>query len=167
MWCYQKSQLPQEIFWTDSAAVLGYIRNQSRKFNMFVANRVEIIWENSCDSQWFHVKTKANPADYCSREINKTYTKATEIWLNGPPFSDFLTHGSIQQMPTWLPMWRAKSLYHISTSLQTWFFLPLQKFKTIKIKLEKNTYTQANMCLLHISRNFKDIFKYICFTLYL
>ena len=70
-------------------------------------------------------------------------------------------------MPTWLPMWKAKSCYHIDTFLPTWFFLPLQKFKTIKIKLEKNTYTQANMCLLHISRNFKDIFKSICFTLYL
>ena len=38
-------------------------------------------------------------------------------------------------------------------------FLLLEKFKTIKIKPEKNTYTQANTCLLHISRNFKDIFK--------
>ena len=62
---------------------------------------------------------------------------------------------------------KAKSLYHIGTFLSMWFFLPLQKFRTIKIKLEKNTYTQANMCLQHISRNFKDIFKYICFTLYL
>ena len=43
-----------------------------------------------------------------------------------------------------------------------------QKFKTIKIKPEKiPLYTQTNACLLHISRNFKDIFKYICFTLYL
>ena len=37
----------------------------------------------------------------------------------------------------------------------------------INIKPEKNPYTQANMCLVHISRNFKDIFKDICFTLYL
>ena len=51
--------------------------------------------------------------------------------------------------------------------LPTWFFLPHQKFKTIKIKLEKKTYTQVNTCLLHISRNLKDIFKYICFSLYL
>ena len=46
-------------------------------------------------------------------------------------------------------------------------FLPLRKFRTIKKKLEKNSYTQTNVCLLHISRNFKDIFKYICFTFYL
>ena len=53
----------REIVWTDSEAVLGYIRNQSRKFKVFIANRVEIICENSCDSQWFNVNTKANPAD--------------------------------------------------------------------------------------------------------
>ena len=33
--------------------------------------------------------------------------------------------------------------------------------------MEKDSYTQTNPCLRHISRNFKDIFKYICFTLYL
>ena len=44
--------------------------------------------------------------------------------------------------------------------------LPLQKFKTIKIKPEKNPYPQTNTCLRHISRNFKCIFKYVCFALY-
>ena len=51
---------------------------------MFVANRVEIIRENSCDSQWFHVNTKENPADYFSRGIDVINTKATETWFNGP-----------------------------------------------------------------------------------
>ena len=32
----------KEIFWTDSE-VLGYIRNESRKFKVFVANRIEMI----------------------------------------------------------------------------------------------------------------------------
>ena len=46
------------------------------------------------------------------------------------------------------------------------FFLPLQKFKTTKIKLEKNPYIQANTCLLHVSRILK-IFSNLCifFTL--
>ena len=52
----------------------------------------------------------------------------------------FLTHG-IRQMPTRLPTWKAKSLYHVGYFLLTWFILPL--------------------------KNCKDIFKYICFTLYL
>ena len=81
-------QIPitRETFWTDSEAVLGYIRNQARKFKVFVANRVEVMRENSHDSQWFHVNTKANPADYCSRGIDVNNTKATETWFNGPSF---------------------------------------------------------------------------------
>ena len=46
-----------QIFWTNSEAVLSYIRNQLGEFKVFVSNRVEIIRENSCDSQWFHVNT--------------------------------------------------------------------------------------------------------------
>ena len=46
-------------------------------------------------------------------------------------------------------------------------FLSLQKFKTIKIKPEKNPFNQTNTCLLRISRNFENIFKHICFTPYL
>ena len=60
--------------------------NQSRKFKVFVANRVEIIRENSHDSHRFYVNTKANPADYCSRGIDVNNTKATETWFNGPSF---------------------------------------------------------------------------------
>ena len=92
-------QLPitREIFWTDSEAVLGYIRNQPRKLKVFVANTVEIIKENSCDSQWFHVNTKANPTDYCSRGINVNNTKATETWFNGPSYGNQNQPGLLQE----------------------------------------------------------------------
>ena len=73
-------------------------------------------------------------------------------------FSVFLTHIRIQQMWTWLLLWKAKSLYNVGF-VSVLFFLPLQKFKTIKIKREKNPYTQTNKCILHISRNFKDMRK--------
>ena len=44
------------------------------------------------------------------------------IYINNTCSSDnavFLTHVSIQQMPTWLPTWKAKSLYHFGTFLLT------------------------------------------------
>ena len=47
----------------------------------------------------------------------------------------FLTHVGIRQMPTWLPTWKAKSLYHVGNFLPTWVFVPLQKSKTIKIPI--------------------------------
>ena len=33
----------KEIFWTDSEVTLGYIRNKSKKFKIFVAYRIELI----------------------------------------------------------------------------------------------------------------------------
>ena len=82
-------QLPitKEICWTDSEAVLGYIRNQSRKFKVFVANRVQIIHENCCDSQWFSVNTKANPVGYCSRGIDFLW-KSESTWTSNRKFFD-------------------------------------------------------------------------------
>ena len=37
----------KETFWTDSEVVLGYIRNESRKFKVFVANRIEMIRDHT------------------------------------------------------------------------------------------------------------------------
>ncbi|XP_071802646.1 uncharacterized protein [Asterias amurensis] len=37
----------EEIFWTDSQVVLGYINNEARRFHTFVANRVQMIREST------------------------------------------------------------------------------------------------------------------------
>ena len=37
----------KETFWTDSEIVLEYIQNESRKFKVFVANRIEIIRDHT------------------------------------------------------------------------------------------------------------------------
>ena len=37
----------REHFWTDSQVVLGYINNESKRFKVFVANRVQLIHDNS------------------------------------------------------------------------------------------------------------------------
>ena len=58
----------KEAFWTDSQAVLGYIANESRKFKIFVANRIEMI-KGLDPSQWFYVSSKENPADHSSRGV--------------------------------------------------------------------------------------------------
>ena len=36
-----------ETFWTDSKVVLGYINNNTKKFKIFVANRIQQIHESS------------------------------------------------------------------------------------------------------------------------
>lgn len=60
-------RIDNELFWTDSKVVLGYISNESRRFHMFISNRVQEIQECTNRSQWRYVDTKQNPADKASR----------------------------------------------------------------------------------------------------
>lgn len=56
-----------EWFWTDSSVVLGYIANNTRRFHVFVANRVQQIRDVSEPYQWNYVSSSDNPADIASR----------------------------------------------------------------------------------------------------
>ena len=73
--------ISESTFWTDSTIVLGYIRNEDRRFKTFVANRVSKIRDVSSPHQWRHVSTKNNPADDGSRG-----TADLTRWLSGPDF---------------------------------------------------------------------------------
>lgn len=74
------------IYWTDSTVVLQYIRNESRRFQTFVANRVAMIHEESTPRQWRHVDTSSNPADVSSRGAKGCELHKMELWLHGPEF---------------------------------------------------------------------------------
>ena len=74
------------IFWTDSTIVLQYIRNEARRFQTFVANRLSVIHDASSPCQWRHVDSLRNPADYASRGFSITETEKLRHWLNGPSF---------------------------------------------------------------------------------
>ena len=73
-------------YWTDSMIVLKYIANEKRRFVTFVANRVAVIRQESEPSQWHHVRSELNPADYVSRGIKASETKKLEKWKNGADF---------------------------------------------------------------------------------
>jgi len=77
--------IDQEYFWTDSKVVLGYIANESRRFHVFVANRVQEIQENTSVDQWKYVESKQNPADEASRSL-KTQELLNSRLLTGPEF---------------------------------------------------------------------------------
>ena len=57
------------VFWTDSKVVLGYISNDSRRFKVFLANRVQQIQNATSPQQWNHVESEDNPADDASRGL--------------------------------------------------------------------------------------------------
>ena len=73
------------IFWTDSMIVRNYIRNESRRFQTYVANRVTEIRELTFPHQWRHCPGAINPADYASRGLRIEEFFRSERWLNGPP----------------------------------------------------------------------------------
>lgn len=73
-----------EWFWTDSNIVLGYISNESRRFHVFVSNRVQQILDYTAPEQWKYIDTNSNPADIASRGSSAKELVDNTMWLNGP-----------------------------------------------------------------------------------
>ena len=76
----------EEMFWTDSEVVLGYISTNARRFHVFVANRVQQIRDHCTTEQWRHVKTTENPGDCASRGVGVEDLLQHSSWLDGPSF---------------------------------------------------------------------------------
>ncbi|KAJ8028733.1 hypothetical protein HOLleu_31057 [Holothuria leucospilota] len=82
-----------EYFWTDSQVVLGYIKNDARRFHVYVANRVQQIRDVTDCSQWNFVRSSENPSDHASRGLT-VEELCKSNWLSGPDFlwqREFLT----------------------------------------------------------------------------
>ena len=76
-------------FFTDSAIARAYINNESKRFKVFVANRMSEIRQHSSFDQWHHSDGKQNPADILSRGCD--VEKMPSNWFYGPHFlSQFL-----------------------------------------------------------------------------
>ncbi|XP_053406602.1 uncharacterized protein LOC128559321 [Mercenaria mercenaria] len=73
-------------FWTDSMIVLGYIKNENRRFKTFVGNRISEIHDVTSRDQWRHVDTASNPADVASRGMHASDFKTMKFWMHGPEF---------------------------------------------------------------------------------
>lgn len=65
--------------------MLGYIKNEARRFHVFVANRVQKIRDSTDPRQWFYVETSQNPADCASRGL-KVADLMDSSRLIGPKF---------------------------------------------------------------------------------
>ncbi|XP_047741664.1 uncharacterized protein LOC125179586 [Hyalella azteca] len=69
--CVQREiefNLDKRYFWSDSTTVLSYIRNDSRRFQRFVANKVAYVRTWSDAGDWRHVPSEHNPADLLKLE---------------------------------------------------------------------------------------------------
>lgn len=72
------------FFWSDSTAVLGWIKGKPQHHKTFVANRITEIQYNTNPSQWYHVVSNENPADCASRGLNPVHLLNHTIWWEGP-----------------------------------------------------------------------------------
>ncbi|KAM4591910.1 uncharacterized protein PAE49_019480 [Odontesthes bonariensis] len=72
-------------YYTDSKVVLGYVHNVTRRFYVYVSNRVERIRKFSSPEQWHYVPTDQNPADVATRSVTTALLSHTS-WLTGPKF---------------------------------------------------------------------------------
>lgn len=79
--------IPSKCFryYTDSQIVLGYLTNTTRRFYVYVSNRVKRVHSSSSPTQWTHVPTEQNPADLATRSVCATQLSSS-MWLTGPPF---------------------------------------------------------------------------------
>lgn len=72
-------------FYTDSQVILGYITNETRRFYVYVSNRVAKIRHSSNPEQWHYVPTNQNPADLATRGLEPAALQ-NSLWLRGPDF---------------------------------------------------------------------------------
>jgi len=78
--------IDESVLWSDSTSTIQYIRNTSRRFHTFVANRLTVIHNNTSPHQWRYVPTELNPADHASRGLSVKDMSKTNTWLIGPGF---------------------------------------------------------------------------------
>ena len=79
-------KIDRSVFWSDSTAVLQYIKNEDKRFHTFVANRLAVIHDGLKPSQWNFVESPRNPADDASRGLTPEELLLQDRWFKGPEF---------------------------------------------------------------------------------
>ena len=73
-------------FWVDSTTVMRYIRNENKRFSVFVSHRVNEIRSNSNIADWHFIEGKLNVAGDCSRVIKCKDFTPNSRYLKRPEF---------------------------------------------------------------------------------
>ena len=86
--CFIKEETTYTVdtkyFWTDSQVVLSYIKNEDKRFKIFVANHIQYIQDRSSLEQWRYVPSIINPIDIGLRGFEQE--DEIESWYRGPQF---------------------------------------------------------------------------------
>ena len=79
-------KIDRVVFWTDSQTTLQYIKNESRRFHTYAANRIAEIREITSPDQWRHCPGKLNPANDASRGLKPQKLIDQYRWWKGPEY---------------------------------------------------------------------------------
>ena len=80
------AHINDEIFWTDSQIVLGYINSDVQHFKIFVVNWVQQIRDQTDKRKWYYVETTNNPTDDASRGLGSRHHEKIKRWFKCPSF---------------------------------------------------------------------------------
>ncbi|KAL7875058.1 hypothetical protein SRHO_G00060280 [Serrasalmus rhombeus] len=117
----QSLELPllDSVFWTDSTIVLHYLRNEDKRYQTFVANRVSQIREVSAASQWRYVCTECNPADDVSRGLSAEELASNERWLEGQKEELWPLQPELGSLPPEAEVKKSSQTYTVSSKVTT------------------------------------------------
>ena len=74
-------------YWCDSTATLYSIKNRTKRFPVFTANRLAVIERHSDPvKDWRYVPSALNPADEVSRGLSVKRFVNSNYWISGPDF---------------------------------------------------------------------------------
>jgi hypothetical protein len=74
-------------FWTDSCNNLRYLNNESKRFKVFVSNRIAEIRSVAQPNQWLYCPTALNPSDLATRGMPMPeLVKHGNPWIHGLEF---------------------------------------------------------------------------------
>ncbi|UYV71018.1 hypothetical protein LAZ67_8001422 [Cordylochernes scorpioides] len=77
-------KIDEQFYWTDSKIVLEWITSESKKWQIFVANRVAKIQDLTAAHSWQYISGKQNPADLATRGILPSCLINSKLWWHGP-----------------------------------------------------------------------------------
>ncbi|XP_073943422.1 uncharacterized protein [Choristoneura fumiferana] len=81
-----KANVKEVYLFSDSQIVLAWLKTELTKLQAYVANRVNVIRQNTARWSWLYVNTHENPADLISRGVRPSELRSNDLWWHGPQF---------------------------------------------------------------------------------
>lgn len=141
--------------WTDSEIVLYWLRKRSDELNIFVANRVTMILQNTEINQWHHVRSAENPADLVSRGMSVSDLLRAVLWWHGPNFL-------ITDLMEW-PLWKGNKADVVIQQAVESECKKVKRKKVQILSLTASNRTGHEFCLMN---KISDYDRINCITAY-